>query len=71
MNFDKAVNEYIELSTIPGLSKMLPIDHTTSPKPEDTFPNAERRVDVNLPEIEHNIVRKYLKYIIKQLQRVR
>ena len=72
MNFDKAVNEYIELSTIPGLGKMLPIDnHTTSPKPEDTFPNAERRVDVNLPEIEHNIVRKYLKYIIKQLQRVR
>jgi hypothetical protein len=72
MNFDKAVNEYIELSTMPGLGRMLPIDnHTISARPEDSYPNAEYRVDVELPEIEHNIIRKYLKYIIKQLQKAR
>jgi hypothetical protein len=72
MNFDKAVNEYIELSTVPGLGRMLPIDnHTISARPEGSYPNAEYRVDVVLPEVERNIVRKYLKYIIKQLQKAK
>lgn len=63
--FDKQFNEYIELTTVPGLGSMLPIDnHSISARPEDTFPNGEVRMDVVLPK--HGKT-KNLKKILKQL----
>lgn len=71
--FDKQFNEYIELTTVPGLGSMLPVDtHSISARPEDTFPNGEVRMDVTLPKTSKTKdVKKILRSLIKSLRKAK
>lgn len=71
--FDKQINEYIELTTVPGLGNMIPIDtHSISARPEDTFPNGEVRMDVVLPRAtKTKDIKKILRGLIKSLKKAK
>jgi len=71
--FDKQINEYIELTTVPGLGSMLPIDtHSISARPEDTFPNGEVKMNVVLPKTSKTKdIKKILRGLIKSLKKAK